>query len=343
LGPDRRPLHDARHERLEDRRPRRGRHRLTQLVVGLVGVGRIGIEHARTLRSLDDVTLTIADADADRAHTVAGELGVEAAGSVEALFESIDAVVIATATPGHAQLLRMAAQASIPAFCEKPVALDLETMDSLIADVDEAGILVQVGFQRRFDDGYRALHDAVSNGTVGRILVMRAATHDPFPPPQEYIAVSGGIFRDLHIHDFDAVRFVSGEEIVEVYATGSALEAPWFGDYGDVDVAAALLRLGSGALVILSGTRHDPDGYEVRLEVFGTKNNVAAGAGNRAYRDFWDRFGPAYRAELQTFAATVRAGSTSACSLQEARAALAVALAADSSLATGLAKAPPKG
>ena len=312
--------------------------------VGLVGVGRIGIEHARTLCALDDITLTIADADTGRTQTAARELGVEAADSPEELFaRRLDAVVIATATPGHVPLLRLAAEAGTPAFCEKPVALDLETIDAVIADVEAAGILVQVGFQRRFDDEYRALRDAVSNGDVGRVLVLRAATHDPYPPPQEYIAASGGIFRDLHIHDFDAIRYVTGQEIVEVYATGTALETPWFADYGDVDVAAIALRLESGALGIVSGTRHDPLGYDVRLEIFGTKNTLAAGLGNRGYRDFWDRFAPAYRAELESFTASVRAGGVSACSLQEARAALAVALAADSSRATGLAKAPRKG
>jgi myo-inositol 2-dehydrogenase/D-chiro-inositol 1-dehydrogenase len=126
-----------------------------------------------------------------------------------------------------------------------------------------------------------------------------------------------------------------------VYAAGSALEAPWFADYGDVDVAAAVLRLESGALAVLSGTRHDAVGYDVRLEVFGTKNNAATGVGDRAYSDFWDRFGSAYRAELETFVTSVREGSAAVCSLREARAALAVALAADSSIATGLAKAPP--
>jgi myo-inositol 2-dehydrogenase / D-chiro-inositol 1-dehydrogenase len=128
---------------------------------------------------------------------------------------------------------------------------------------------------------------------------------------------------------------------VEVYATGSALEAGWFADYGDVDVAAAVLRLESGALVIVSGARHSALGYDARLEVFGTATTLAAGIGPRLYRDFWDRFGPAYRAELEAFASSVRAGTDSVCSLAEARAALAVALAADDSLATGLAKAPP--
>jgi myo-inositol 2-dehydrogenase / D-chiro-inositol 1-dehydrogenase len=272
---------------------------------------------------------------------------VAAAESVEALLDEVDALVIATATPGHAPLLQLAAAAGVATFCEKPVALDLATMDGVIADVAHAGILVQVGFQRRFDDGYRALRTAVSSGDVGRILVMRAATHDPSPPPQEYIAASGGIFRDLHIHDFDAIRFVSGEEIVDVYAAGAALEARWFADYGDVDVAAAVLQLESGALVIVSGTRHDPSGYDVRLEVFGTEETVAADSGARSYRDFWDRFEPAYRSELEAFVTSVRAGDESACPLEEARAALEIALAADRSLAehrpVGLAKAPSDG
>jgi myo-inositol 2-dehydrogenase/D-chiro-inositol 1-dehydrogenase len=318
------------------------------LRLGLAGVGRIGVEHARTLRWLDDVSLILADADAARARSLADDLGVDVAASAEELFEGgLDAVVIATATSGHASLLRRAAQAGIPAFCEKPVALDLETMDAVIADVDAAGIVVQVGFQRRFDDGYLALRDAVATGKVGRILVMRAATHDPYPPPQEYIAASGGIFRDLHIHDFDAIRFVSGDEVAEVYATGSVLEAPWFAEYADVDVAAAVLRLEGGALAIVSGTRHDPAGYDVRLELLGTKAALAAGLEGRPSRDFWDRFAPAYRAELETFVTTVRDGAPSACSLAEARAALVVALAADRSLRehrpVALAKPPPNG
>lgn len=327
------------------RTPENGLH------VGVAGVGRIGAFHARTLSGLDGVaSLTVADADPARAEQVAAELSVGAVETPEALVEAgVDALVIAAATPAHAPLLRLAARAGIPAFCEKPVALELATMDGVLAEVASAGILVQIGFQRRFDAGYRAAREAVAAGGVGRVLAVRAATHDPAPPAEEYIAASGGIFRDLHIHDFDAVRFVTGQEVVEVYADGAVLEAEWFERHGDVDTAVAVLRLSGGALAILSGTRHDPLGYDVRLEVFGTGDSIAVGVDARSpyrsvepgvaqpagpgYGNFMERFEPAYRSELAAFVAAVRARSESPCTLAEARANLLVALAADRSRA----------
>src|SRR5438067_2731176 len=339
------------------------------LAIGLVGVGRIGVFHAQTLLGLEGVaSLTIADADATRARRVAADLGAAAVDSPDALVDAgIDALVIAAATPAHATLLRLAARAGVPAFCEKPVALDLTTMDAVRDEVARAAIMVQVGFQRRFDPGYAAARAAVAAGAVGRILTMRAATHDPVSPPAAYIAASGGIFSDLHIHDFDAVRFVSGEEITEVYADGAALDAPWVGELDDVDVSTAVLHLSGGGLVILSGTRRDPLGYDVRLEVFATGDSIAVGLDTRSpirsvetgtqppisgYRDFWDRFEAAYRAELAACVETVRTNAPSPCSLDEARAALAVALAAEQSRTerrpiaidgVGLAQAPPEG
>jgi myo-inositol 2-dehydrogenase/D-chiro-inositol 1-dehydrogenase len=319
--------------------------------VGVVGVGRIGLFHARTLRALAEVSrLSVADAEPTRAEQAAHELGAAAVRTPEDLVEAgVDALVIASATPGHAPLLHLAARAGLPAFCEKPVALDLETMDQVRDEVDRAGIAVQIGFQRRFDAGYRAARDAVAAGAVGNVLVVRAATHDPAPPTEEYVAASGGIFRDLHIHDFDAVRFVTGQEIVEVYADGAVLEAEWFERHGDVDTSAAVLRLSGGGLGILSGTRHDPLGYDVRLEVFGTADSIAVGLDSRSplrsvepgvnrpdidgYPTFFERFEPAYRSELAAFVAAARGRGPSPCPLEEARAALLVALAADRSRA----------
>jgi myo-inositol 2-dehydrogenase/D-chiro-inositol 1-dehydrogenase len=320
-----------------------------RLHVGVVGVGRMGAFHVETLRSLEGISrLTLTDADAARAGRVARELGVAAAESPETLVEAgVDALVIATGTPGHAPLLRLAAAAGLPAFCEKPVALELAAIDDVIAHVEGAGILVQIGFQRRFDFGFRAAHNAVATGAVGKLLVVRAATHDPTPPTEQYAAASGGIFRDLLIHDFDAVRYVTGEEIVEVYADGAVRESPWFERYEDFDTAVATLRLSDGALGILSGTRHDPLGYDVRLEVFGTADSIAAGVDARSplrsvepgatqaagvgYPNFLERFAPAYRAEIVAFVDAVRTGHDSPCGLHDARAALLVALAAQRS------------
>ena len=322
----------------------------TGLHVGVIGVGRIGAFHVRTLQGLADVSVTLADADPAQARRVASEAGAELADGPEALVEAgVGALVIATSTPGHAPLLALAAHAGLPAFCEKPVSLDLAALDDLIEEVERAGTLVQVGFQRRFDAGYRAAHDAVAAGALGKLLVLRAATHDPTPPPQAYIASSGGIFRDLHIHDFDAIRFVTGQEVVEVYADGAVREAAWFDRYGDVDTAVTVLRLSGGTLAVLTGTRHDPLGYDVRLEVFGTGDSITVGLdehsplrsvepgaappGGPGYAGFLERFEAAYRHELAAFVSTVRDGGPSACTLAEARAALVVALAADRSRA----------
>ena len=318
------------------------------LRIGVIGAGRIGAFHARTLAGLPRVaSVTLCDADEARARALAAELRSAVAATPEDLLAAgVDALVIATPTPTHVPMLRLAARAGLPAFCEKPVALDLAALDAASDDVDRAGILVQIGFQRRFDAGYRAAREAVAEGALGSLLVARAATHDPYPPAEAYIAASGGIFRDLHIHDFDALRFVTGEDIVEIYADGGVRETPWFADHGDVDVAAAVLKLSGGALAILSGARHDPLGYDVRLELFGTQDSVAVGVDARSpirsleagatqpaspYADFMQRFHQAYQDELAAFVATVLDGGPSACSLHEARAALLVALAADRS------------
>ena len=320
---------------------------MTSLRVGVIGVGRIGAMHARTLvetAGVDDVT--VADVREDRALEVAAEIGVRTA-KVDAMFAaSLDLLVVATATPAHASLIRRALQAEVPVFCEKPVALDLATLDALGDEAEESGVLVQVGFQRRFDQGYLAARTAVASGEIGTLLVLRAATHDPAPPPEDYIASSGGIFRDLNIHDFDAIRFVTGREIAEVYADGAVRETSWFERHDDVDAAVAVVRLEDGSLGLVSGTRRDPRGYDVRLELLGTADSVAVGDQPRApyrsleagavppghgYRDFLERFASAYRAELDAFVATVADGGRSPCTLADARAALAAALAAERS------------
>ncbi len=323
------------------------------LRVGVVGLGRIGASHARTLVHLDTVSsVTLVDLDLALAESLAEELGARTLGTAEQMIaEGLDALVVATSTPSHVALLELAASAGLATFCEKPVALDLETLDGVLAAVDRAGILVQIGFQRRFDAGYRAARDAVATGEVGTLLVLRAATHDPEPPSSAYVATSGGIFRDLHIHDFDAIRFVTGEDVVEVFAAGAVRETAYFAEHGDVDVAVATLRLSGGALAVVSGTRRNQLGYDVRLEVLGTGDNIVVGMDARSpirsvepdvlapqasgYGGFLERFALAYRKEVAAFVEAVRDGGSSPCTLGEARAALRIALAADRSRVQG--------
>jgi myo-inositol 2-dehydrogenase/D-chiro-inositol 1-dehydrogenase len=339
--------------------------------LGVAGLGRMGRLHAENLSGTPSAELVrVVDAVEEAARATGERLGVAWSTDYEDLLRDpeLDAVVLVTPTSFHAEMIERAAAAGKHVFCEKPGALDLATMDQVLREVERAGITAQIGFQRRFDGGYRAAHDAVAAGALGTLLVVRAATHDPAPPTKEYIAASGGIFRDLHIHDFDAVRFVTGQEVVEVYADGAVLQTEWFAQHADVDTAVAVLRLSGGALGILSGTRHDPLGYDVRLEVFGTGDSIAVGLDARSplrsvepgvahsespgYANFMERFEPAYRSELAAFVATVRAGGASPCTLEEARAALLVALAADRSRAerrpvsieeVGLAQSPSAG
>lgn len=317
--------------------------------VGLVGTGRIGALHARSLKESPLVSrLTIVDADHRRAARVAADISAEQAESPQALLSAgLDAIVIAAATPAHAELLLMAADASVPAFCEKPIALELSATDEVIRHVERTGLFVQIGFQRRFDVGYRAAKDAYASGSLGDVHVVRLATHDPAPPPAAYIADSGGIWRDLAIHDFDIAAWVLDRAVTEVFADGQA-NGPVFAEYHDVDAACALLRFEGGIVGAVTATRNDPRGYDVRMELFGLRDSVVVGwdqhtplrsvePGMEAprqpgYRDFVERFEPAYRAELQGFLTAVKDGTESPCSVSDARKALVVALAADCSL-----------
>jgi myo-inositol 2-dehydrogenase/D-chiro-inositol 1-dehydrogenase len=316
--------------------------------VGLLGAGRIGAFHARVLAASPLVDrLTVTDADPERAERVAAEVGGACAVSPEALVErGADALVIAAATPAHAPLIHLAASAGLPAFCEKPVALDLETTDAVLDHVAATGTMLQIGFQRRFDPGYLAAREAVLSGALGDLSVVRALTHDPAPPPEAYVAASGGIWRDLLIHDFDVLPWVTCREVVEVYADGTA-GSEVFVRHGDVDAAAAVVRFAGGLVGVVSGSRLDPLGYDVRLELFGSRDSIAVGLDERmplrsaepgvgapsqpGYRDFMERFAAAYEAELRAFLEAVRDGRPSPCDGADARQALRVALAAERS------------
>lgn len=318
--------------------------------LGLIGLGRIGAFHARTLSGLDTVdTLVVTDARPEVTAQVADAVGAQAVASPEALFaEGVDGVVIAAATPAHPELLLAAVDAGLTVFCEKPVAGridDAVDVASKIAGRDER---VQIGYPRRFDAGYAAARAAVAGGELGRVHTVRATTLDPAPPPAEYIAVSGGIFRDCSVHDFDAIRWVTGREIVEVYATGDTHGDRVFADTGDVSTSAAILTLDDGSHAVVSNTRYNPRGYDVRMELHGTTDSIAVGLdaglplrsvepgvelpGGTPHAFFMDRLAPAFRAELTAFTELVAGTRPSPCTVADAMAAGWVAEAATQSL-----------
>jgi len=315
--------------------------------IGLIGVGRIGVFHARTLRRLPGVdSLIITDADLDRARQVAGEFGARTAGSVPELLEAdIDALVIAAATGAHPELIKRGVQAGVPVFCEKPVAPDVEGTLDVIKSTSGSAVPVQIGFQRRFDAGFVKAREAARSGALGWLHTIRSTTFDAAPPPAGYIPGSGGIFRDCAVHDFDAIRWVSGREVVRVYATGANRGEEFFRAARDVDTACAALRMDDGTLATVNCGRYNDAGYDVRLEVLGSAGSICAGLDDRmalcsaepgegfpagpAHRDFMGRFGDAYAAELAAFIDVAAGQAASPCTVEDALEAFYVAEACE--------------
>jgi myo-inositol 2-dehydrogenase / D-chiro-inositol 1-dehydrogenase len=315
--------------------------------IGLIGVGRIGVYHVGTLRRLPGVdSLIIADADTGRAREVAGQFGAQTAGSVADLLEAdVDALVIAAPTGTHPELIKRGVRAGMPVFCEKPVAPDVEGTLDVIKSTSGSAVPVQIGFQRRFDAGFRAAREAARSGSLGWLHTIRSTTFDAAPPPAAYIPGSGGIFRDCAVHDFDAIRWVSGREVVQVYATGANRGAEFFRAARDVDTASAMLRMDDGTIAVVSCGRYNDAGYDVRLELLGSAGSVCAGLDDGmalrsaepgesfpagpAHRDFMERFGDAYAAELGTFIDVAAGRAASPCTLEDALEAFYVAEACE--------------
>ena len=320
--------------------------------IALLGAGRIGRLHARVLAPQTEVSeIIVADVDPGRARELAAEFNGRAVESVEEALDSADAVVIATPTDVHATLVRAAVERGLPTFCEKPLAFDLGETADLVGRVERAGVPLQVGFQRRFDPAYREARRLVEAGELGIVYLVRLIAHDHEPPPDAYIPTSGGLFRDSSIHDFDALRWVTGQEVVEVYATGSVRAFDAFARHGDVDTGAAILRLGDGTLGVLGQTRHDPRGYDVRMEIVGSRDSVTVGLGPRtpirslepdaatapgaAWTGFLDRFEVAYTEEVRAFVQVARGAIRSPCTAHDALEAMRISVAATQSLANG--------
>ncbi|MFJ3715416.1 Gfo/Idh/MocA family oxidoreductase [Streptomyces sp. NPDC090057] len=315
--------------------------------IGVIGTGRIGTIHAKTLSRHREVgSLILTDADPARAQELAHRLGETAAPGVDEIFRwGVDAVVITTATAAHAELIGRAARSGLPVFCEKPIALDLPGTLHALAEVEAAGTVLQMGFQRRFDAGYAGAREAVRSGRLGRLHTVRAMTSDQSPPPPEWLPLSGGLFRDTLIHDFDVLRWVTGREVTDVYAAGSDAGPPMFRQAGDVSTGGALLTLDDGTLATATATRLNGAGYDVRMELAGERDTVVVGLDDRTpvasteptgpppasrpWTGFLERFGPAYEAELCAFVEVLRGERPNPCDGQEALQALRIAEACE--------------
>jgi myo-inositol 2-dehydrogenase/D-chiro-inositol 1-dehydrogenase len=299
------------------------------LRIGVIGAGRIGVLHARNLATrLPGVRLeAISDVVAASAEKCAAELGVPSAFTDHRRIlerKDIDAVVICSSTDTHARMIGEAAEAGKHVFCEKPIDHDLAKIDDALAKVAGAGVKLQVGFNRRFDPSFSRVRALVAGGSVGTPHLLRITSRDPSPPPIAYVKVSGGIFLDMTIHDFDMARFQMGCEVTELYAAGGVLVDPEIGKAGDLDTAVITLRFENGAIGTIDNSRRSVFGYDQRLEVFGSggmaeaanafPNTVTLSDGKSVARDlplnfFLDRYAESYVREMEAFVACVRDGT----------------------------------
>ncbi|HEY8655693.1 MAG TPA: Gfo/Idh/MocA family oxidoreductase [Candidatus Limnocylindria bacterium] len=313
--------------------------------VAVLGVGRIGAAHAATIGALPEVSeLRIYDADPIRAREIAGPLGAEVAGSAEASLAGVDAAVIVTPTPTHAALIHHCLDAGIATFCEKPVALGIAETEAVVAHVARVAGRLQIGFQRRFDAGYSHARSEIAAGTLGTVYSFVMVSCDRLPPPDAYIATSGGQFKDQLIHDFDVARWLFGSEVAEVSATGSTVGLPQYDALGDVATSAVTLTLANGTVGVVIALRHNEAGYDIHAEIHGARHTLAIGIDPRtpwrsveadasalagpAYPSFVVRFADAYRAELAQFLRFARGEAENACTAADALAALRIAEAA---------------
>jgi myo-inositol 2-dehydrogenase/D-chiro-inositol 1-dehydrogenase len=313
--------------------------------IALLGAGRIAQLHAQVIAAQPEVErVVVYDVEPARARALATAVAGQVAATAEEALDGADAVLVTSSTDAHATQVRLAIERHLPVFCEKPLAFDLDETEALVEEIERAGAVVQVGFQRRFDPAYLKARRLVASGELGTVYLVRLIAHDYEPPPDSYIPVSGGLFRDSSIHDFDALRWVTGQEVVELYAAGTVRGFPVFARFDDVDTAAVILQLRDGTLAVLGQTRHDPRGYDIRMEIIGSKDAVAVGLGagtplrslesdappmpGPAWTTFLTRFEAAYRAELLTFSRVVRGEIASPCTARDALEAMRISVAA---------------
>lgn len=319
------------------------------LNIGLIGAGRIGRVHAGHLaHHIPAARLAaVADINLTAAAELADHFGVPAYGDHRYLLDdpTIAAVAICSSTDTHARFIIEAAQAGKHIFCEKPIDLDLARIDEALAAVEAAGVKLMVGFNRRFDPSFRKARELVQNGAIGDVHLLRITSRDPAPPPLAYVRVSGGLFLDMTIHDFDMARYLGGE-VEEVFAAGAVLVDPAIGAAGDIDTAIVLLKLRGGALGTIDNSRRAVYGYDQRVEVFGSAGMVAVGnrtpdshvlsdaQGVHSARPlyfFMERYTESFLAEMTAFVECLVEDKPPPVSGRDGRQAVVIALAAQRS------------
>jgi len=319
-----------------------------KLNVGVIGAGRIGRLHAEHLvrRIPRANVVAIADVVLEAAQKCAAALDIPAAVRDHRIImenPEIEAVIICSSTDTHAQMMEEAAAAGKHIFCEKPIALDLAQIDQALAAVEQAGVKLQVGLNRRFDANFRRVRRAVAEGEIGQPHLLHIISRDPAPPPIEYIRVSGGIFLDMTIHDFDMARFLIGSEVEEIYAAGGVMVDPAIGEAGDIDTAIITLRFENGVIGAIDNSRQAVYGYDQRVEVFGSQGSISAGnnypntttvrGAQNIYRDlplnfFMDRYVDAYIAEMESFITSIQQDTKPPVTGQDGRIPVAMGYAA---------------
>ncbi|MCK5827276.1 inositol 2-dehydrogenase [Candidatus Bipolaricaulota bacterium] len=323
--------------------------------VGVIGAGRIGQLHMNNIRQNVPNASIVALVDVAFAHAqaVGKKLGIANVYPDPApLFadDTIDAVLICSSTDTHAAFIEDAARAGKHIFCEKPIALDLATIDRALDAVEKAGVSLQIGFNRRFDPNFSEAKRLVDDGALGAVHIVRVTSRDPEPPPIGYVATSGGMFLDMSIHDFDMARFIAGSEVEEVYAVGSVLVDPAIGEAGDIDTAVVTLKFANGALGTIDNSRQAVYGYDQRLEVFGEKGQICVGNPkphtavlSLAQGDstppllhfFLERYSDSFVAEMHAFINAIQQGMEPPVNGADGRAPVQIALAAKTSLNEG--------
>ncbi len=318
---------------------------------GVLGAGRIGKVHAGTIANSQRASVAyVADAIPDAANALAASVGARTATVEEVIASDVDAILICTPTDTHADLIEAAARSGKAILCEKPVSLSVERIEACLPVVEKAGVPLMIGFNRRFDPNFASLQRRLRAGDVGEVEMVTIISRDPSPPPVSYIERSGGLYRDMMIHDFDMARFLVGEDFVTVTALGAALVDKAIGVAGDVDTAAVQMQTASGRIAVITNSRRATYGYDQRVEVHGSKGMLRAGnvhmttlerADGAGFTQdviqnfFIDRYVAAYTAEVNTFIDAMANGTTPTPSGYDGLQAQRLAEAATKSSQTG--------